>query len=86
MNDADLFRPYLDQTAEKLMWSASKKPFNVSGLRAALRRVLVTEGMESMRVPAALGPMITAYFDAHEAFERVSDEPTWRLRVKTSRP
>jgi hypothetical protein len=27
-------------------------------------------------------PVLIAYFDAHEAFERISDEPEWVLKVK----
>ncbi len=82
MNDADLLKPYLDQAAAQMMWSRRISRIDLNSLRIALRSILTREGMKSMRVRAEHDPVLMAYFDAHEAFERISDEPEWALKVK----
>ncbi len=85
MNDADLLKPYLDKAAEKLKWHSFRKPVTMSNARNALRKVLTEHGVVSIRVEAALTPVIAQYFDAHDNFKRISDGPEWALRVKPAR-
>ncbi len=82
MNDADLLKPYLDQAAAQMMWSRHTSAIDMKKVRTALRLALTSEGMTSMRVRPEHDPVLIAYFDSHEAFERVSDEPEWALKVK----
>jgi hypothetical protein len=82
MNDTDLLKPYLDQAAAQMMWSRRTSRIDLNALRTALRSVLTKEGMKSMRVKAEHDSVLIDYFDAHGAFERVSDEPEWVLKVK----
>jgi hypothetical protein len=83
MTQEDLLKPYLDRAAETLLWVKHKRPLDLTRLKVALRKVLADEGMPSVLVRPADHELITAYFDGHPGFERVSDAPEWVLRVKS---
>ncbi len=84
MDDADLLKPYLDQATEKLRWSAYKRTLSIKKVKDALRKALTAQGIVSIRVVPAYEPIFTQYLDSHEAFERISDEPEWVLKVMRS--
>ncbi len=85
MTEAEWIKLYLDRMAQRRFWSMPARPLTVARAREILRHLIRQDGLRSLKVRSAYDELITRYLDAHDAFERVSDEPSWTLRVKSSR-
>ncbi len=57
----------------------------LSGAKVASRKALTEQGVFSNKVLAALDAVVAQYLDAHDNFDRISDEPEWVLRFKPAR-